>query len=361
MIIGITGTLGAGKGTVVEVLKERGFEHFSVRDFLTEEILRRGLEVSQGNMASIANDLRVKFGASYIVEELYLKAKRVDGDVVIESLRCPGEVEALKGRDGFVLWAVDADVESRYARIIDRKESCVDEKGFSFQKFMEREQAQMRNKDPAMQNLGVCIEMADVIFRNDWTVAELKGKVVRVLEQVKGGCERSGKDASTVVAPVRGKVSGYVRPSWDEYFMEICKTVAKRGTCDRGRAGCVIVKDRQILVTGYVGSPVGLPHCDEVGHQLEDTIHEDGVKRTHCIRTTHAEQNAICQAAKLGISINGSTLYCKMEPCPVCAKMIINSGIKRVVCEKRYQSGAQSLLEQAGVVVEVLIDEVEKY
>ncbi|MFH0808101.1 MAG: cytidine/deoxycytidylate deaminase family protein [archaeon] len=154
---------------------------------------------------------------------------------------------------------------------------------------------------------------------------------------------------------------GYIRPSWDEYFMEICRVVAKRATCDRGRTACVIVKDKHILVTGYVGSAKGLPHCDEVGHQMEDTIHEDGVKRGHCVRTSHAEQNAICQAAKLGISIDGSTVYCKLEPCPVCAKMIINCGIKRVVCEKRYQSGAQSLLEQAGVKVEVLIDEVEEY
>ncbi|MFH1238452.1 MAG: cytidine/deoxycytidylate deaminase family protein [archaeon] len=153
----------------------------------------------------------------------------------------------------------------------------------------------------------------------------------------------------------------HVRPTWDEYFMEITRAVARRATCDRGRAGCVIAKNKQILVTGYVGSPKGLPHCDDVGHLIEATVHSDGVTRNHCIRTTHAEQNAICQAAKLGIPIDGATLYCKMEPCPVCAKMIINSGITRVVCEKRYQSGAQSLLEQGGVKVEVLNNEVERY
>ncbi|NPE26432.1 DUF1653 domain-containing protein [Methanococcoides sp. SA1] len=186
MIIGITGTLGAGKGTVVEFLKERGFLHYSVRDFLMEEILRRGLEISQGNMASVANDLRAEFGSSYIVEELYRKAAEKGGDVVIESLRCPGEVEALKGKEGFVLWAVDADVETRYSRIVGRSSSAADEKKFSFQKFVEREQAQMGNKDSTMQNLGVCIEMADVVFRNDWTVAELKGKVEKVLDSVGG-------------------------------------------------------------------------------------------------------------------------------------------------------------------------------
>ncbi|MBS3087109.1 AAA family ATPase [Candidatus Pacearchaeota archaeon] len=350
MIIGITGTLGAGKGTVVEILKERGFSHFSVRDFLTEELKKRGMEVAQHNMALVANDLRAKFGASYIVEAMYKRAFEKGGNVVIESLRCPGEIEALRGKKDFVLWAVDADVENRYTRIIERKSSTQAEKNYSFQEFVEKEQFQMGNRDPTMQNLGACIEMADVVFRNDWTIQELKGKVEKILNQNFRKVESRNQ-----------KVEGYVRPTWDEYFMEICRAVAKRGTCDRGRSGCVIVRNKQILVSGYVGSPIGLPHCDEVGHQFEDTIHEDGVKRTHCIRTTHAEQNAICQAAKLGISIDGATLYCKMEPCPVCAKMIINSGILRVVCEKRYQSGAQSLLEEAGVSVEVLVNEIEKY
>ena len=99
------------------------------------------------------------------------------------------------------------------------------------------------------------------------------------------------------------------RPDWDDYFMEICRTVAKRATCDRGKSGCVIVRDRRILVTGYVGSPEGLPHCDEAGHKLKKMLHEDGSISQHCVSPVHAEQNAICQAAKHGISITGGTLY----------------------------------------------------
>jgi dCMP deaminase len=125
----------------------------------------------------------------------------------------------------------------------------------------------------------------------------------------------------------------------------------------------LISKDKQILVTGYVGSPKGISHCDEVGHQMKTVIHEDGTESKHCLRTTHAEQNAICQAAKLGIAIEGSTLYCKMTPCSTCAKMIINSGIKRIVCEKKYHAGAESeeLFKKAGVKFEVLKNVVEKY
>lgn len=155
----------------------------------------------------------------------------------------------------------------------------------------------------------------------------------------------------------------YVRPSWDEYFVEIAKTVAKRATCDRGRSGCVIARDRQILVTGYVGSPKGLPHCDEVGHQMKTMRHEDGHESQHCIRTAHAEQNAIVQAAKLGIAIDGGTVYCKMTPCAVCAKMIINAGIKRVVCEKRYHAGGESeeMFRQIGMELDFIDENVEKY
>ena len=155
----------------------------------------------------------------------------------------------------------------------------------------------------------------------------------------------------------------YVRPTWDEYFMEVCRAIAKRATCDRGRSGCVIARDNQLLVTGYVGAPRGLPHCDDVGHQFKKVQHEDGSISQHCVRTVHAEQNAICQAAKRGISIDGATLYCKMTPCRTCAMLIINCGIKRVIAEKRYHDSADSIemFKQAGVILEHLNDSVEEY
>jgi dCMP deaminase len=153
------------------------------------------------------------------------------------------------------------------------------------------------------------------------------------------------------------------RPSWDEYFMEVMNSVAKRATCDRGRSGCVIARNNQILVTGYVGAPKGLSHCDEAGHEIKKTTHEDGSVSEHCVRTTHAEQNAICQAAKLGVSIDGATMYCRMTPCYTCAKMLINAGIRRVVCEKRYQQAKESerVFKDAKVELVIINDEVEKY
>ncbi|MFH1789188.1 MAG: cytidine/deoxycytidylate deaminase family protein [Candidatus Altiarchaeota archaeon] len=153
------------------------------------------------------------------------------------------------------------------------------------------------------------------------------------------------------------------RPSWDEYFMKIVYTVAERATCDRGKNGCVIAKEKRILSTGYVGAPAGLAHCDEAGHQMKTVVHEDGSKSRHCVRTCHAEENAIVHAAKVGVSVDGATIYTKMTPCYNCAKMIINAGISRVVADKDYHSSAESkkLFDEAGVSLKIVNGEVEKY
>ena len=117
------------------------------------------------------------------------------------------------------------------------------------------------------------------------------------------------------------------------------------------------------MTTGYAGSPSGLPHCDEVGHDLRKVFDEEGHVSQHCVRTLHAEQNAIIQAAKFGIPLDGATLYCKMTPCRTCAMMIINAGIRRVICEKRYHAEKDTigLFKQSGVELTVMTEEVMKY
>ena len=153
------------------------------------------------------------------------------------------------------------------------------------------------------------------------------------------------------------------RPDWDRYFLDLCEAVSKRATCDRGKAGCVIVKDKRIMTTGYVGSPAGLPHCDEVGHDMRRLLNENGTVSQHCVRTLHAEQNAIIQAAKFGIPIKDSTLYCKMTPCRRCAMIIITSGIKRVVCEKHYHADKDTIemFKQANIELVVMNNKIEEY
>ncbi len=139
------------------------------------------------------------------------------------------------------------------------------------------------------------------------------------------------------------------RPSWDEYFMNIAKDVSARATCDRLHVGAVIVKDHVILSTGYNGAARGLPHCDEIGHEIVDG---------HCVRTVHAEANAILQAAKHGASIGGATLYVTNSPCYDCFKMIVNSGIVRVLYGSfymgRYEASEKvlELAKSAGVEIQ---------
>ncbi len=125
------------------------------------------------------------------------------------------------------------------------------------------------------------------------------------------------------------------RPDWNTYFMQITKVVSGRSTCLRRRVGAVIVKDRNILATGYNGQPKGVPHASEVGC-LRDKLNVPSGERHELCRGLHAEQNAIIQAAFHGVKIEGSDLYCTTKPCVICTKMIINAGIRRVFFEEFY-------------------------
>ncbi|MEM5811889.1 MAG: cytidine/deoxycytidylate deaminase family protein [Candidatus Aenigmatarchaeota archaeon] len=150
-----------------------------------------------------------------------------------------------------------------------------------------------------------------------------------------------------------------MRPSWDEYFMEIAKVVAKRSTCKRAAVGAVIVKDKRILTTGYAGAPKGMPHCLDVGCLIKSIVKENGKTEEHCLRTVHAEMNAIIQAALHGVSTDGATIYTTHFPCYNCAKVIINAGIKRIVADspnagKYVDEESLNLLKSAGIEVVVL-------
>ena len=139
------------------------------------------------------------------------------------------------------------------------------------------------------------------------------------------------------------------RPSWEEYFMDIAKLVAKRSTCLRRQVGAVIVKDKNILATGYNGTPSGITHCSETGCLREQLKIPSGERHELC-RGLHAEQNVIVQAAKHGINIDGSTLYCTNSPCIICSKMIINAGIKEIVYLEGYPDIlSKDILAESGI------------
>ena len=144
------------------------------------------------------------------------------------------------------------------------------------------------------------------------------------------------------------------RPNWDEYFMEMAELARKRSTCLRRGVGAVIVKDNRVIATGYNGVPKGIRHCEETGC-LRQQLNVPSGKMHELCRGLHAEQNAIIQAACMGSSIEGGTLYCTTQPCVISTKMIINAGIKRVVIKETYPDAlAQEMAAEAGLVIDVM-------
>ena len=182
MIIGITGTLGAGKGTVVEYLvNQKGFTHYSVRGFLRDEIIKRGLEVNRDTMVVVANDLRAAYGASYITDCLFEQAAVHGGNAVIESIRATGEIISLRKKGTFVLWAVDALPEVRYKRIAKRASET---DNISYATFLANEKREMTSSDPFKQNIAACMALADITLRNDSTVEELYVNIEKVYRDI---------------------------------------------------------------------------------------------------------------------------------------------------------------------------------
>ncbi|MFP4524601.1 MAG: deaminase [Candidatus Woesearchaeota archaeon] len=336
MIVGVTGYLAAGKDTVVEYLMEQGFKHLSLSDILREELKSRKKQVTRKNLQELGNDLRKRFGPGYLAQRALLTINDEE-DWVISSIGTPGEVEVLRKNPKFRLIFVDAPQKTRFRRMKARKR---EQDPTTFKEFKKHEAKEARGGGEHYRAFDETKRRADVVIINDKTLKELYKKVAKALYKFKTD-----------------------RPSWDDYFLGIMTAVRERGTCDRGKNGAVIVKDNRILTTGYVGSAVGMPHCDEVGHLMHRVVNDDGTTKQHCIRTVHAEQNALAQAARNGIPVEGGTVYTYMEPCFTCAKLLINAGIKRVVAAKAYHASklSRQFFKAAGVKLEVKDETVEKY
>lgn len=327
MIIGLTGKNGAGKGEVARFLTESGYEYHSLSDILREELAARGQTVTREVLIGIGNELRASYGAGVLAERT-LEKLSAEAHAVVDSIRNPFEVEALRRRRNFYLLEVDADPKIRFERAKARNREG---EAKTYEGFLEMESREAQTSDPTTQQLNRTGEMADAVVSNNGTVEELRDQVRQVIQALAASTER---------------------PDWDEYFMNIARVVALRGNCIKRKIGAVIVRDKRIISTGYNGTPRGVKNCNEGGCPRCNHFGASGAKLEECL-CSHAEENAIVQAAYHGASTKGGTIYCTYSPCLICTKMIINSGLVEVVFNKSYviEEVPMRLLREAGVVV----------
>lgn len=312
-VIGLTGFMGSGKGELVKLLQQRGYAYTSLSDAVREETTKRGLPHTRENLQQVGNDLRNQHGAGILGRKIREAVEREkDRRFVVDGIRNPGEWEELKKLPDFQMIGVTAGAETIIERIQKRNREGTPLTRDEILHKLNRERGV--GEPPEGQQVQRCLDHSDYLIVNEGSLEELNAKLTH-FERLTAGEDR---------------------PTFHEIFMEIAYTWAKRATCLRRKVGAVIAKDKQQLTAGYNGAPRGVPHCAEMGGCLRAKLGIPSGQRAEICRGTHAEQNAITQAAKFGISIEGSTLYCNTFPCVICAKMILNAGITTVVYDSDY-------------------------
>ncbi len=310
MIIGLTGTNGAGKTVACEVLKRKGFQHYSLSDVIREELAAANRPANRENLIAEGNRLRATFGSGELAHRICRKL-HPDRHYVIDSIRNPHEVRALREWGAFHLLCVAAPRKMRYERVRARGGHRMPA---SLEEFAEQEDRELDSEDPSRQQLRATWAGADETIDNSGTLEEFEGAVVMV---------------------VKGWMTSATRPGWDEYFMQIARIVAMRSNCMKRKVAAVVVKDRRIISTGYNGTPRGATNCNDGGCPRCNALADSGTSLGECL-CSHAEENSIVQAAYHGIGVKGATLYSTCSPCLICTKMVINAGIARVVYSAEY-------------------------
>lgn len=323
MLIGLTGTNASGKTTILNYLVKKGFEPYSLSDIIREELARLGMTPNRENLIEMGNKLRADKGAAVLAE--MIKKKLSGRNAVIDSIRNVSEIQSLRQLPNFFLIRVDAPPELRFQRAMVRNRP---ENVTNLAEFLTIEQKE-KSDDQNQQNISACQTLADFRIYNDGNLDQLYRQVDEVLDEIRRR----------------------VRPSWDEYFLKMAFLVAERSTCLRHHVGAIIVKDRHVLTTGYNGAARNIDDCTKLGC-LRNQLNIRSGERHEICRAIHAEQNAIIQAGVHGVAIDGGTLYCTHSPCIICAKMIVNAGLKRVVSCGEYPDNfnlVMELFQQAGV------------
>ena len=332
MIVGVTGYFCSGKDSFAEFAVRKGFKHISLSDIIRDEITRRKKEITIPRLTEVGNELRTTFGPQVLAQRALAKLPEY-GHAVVTSIRHSAEVAALRVRKDFVMIFIDAPLKVRYERSLLRERKG-DLK--TFEEFHAAELAQMKSKDSNSQQLLECKRLADIVVRNDGTLETFHGKIAEALKRV-----------FLEFSPPR--------PTWHEYFMAIARVAATRANCVKRHIGAVITVNRQIISTGYNGTPKGILNCDEGGCPRCISFADSGTKLDECL-CVHAEENAIVQAACNGIGVKGGTLYSTLCPCSYCAKSIINAGIAEVIYLDSFAMDdiTRKLFREGGVKVQSL-------
>ncbi len=336
MITGVTGFFCAGKDTMAELLHAKGFAHISLSDIIRQELAARRLEVTIPNLTAVGNELRREYGPGVLAQRA-LERMDFGRNWVVTSIRHPSEVAVLRRRIDFSLVFIDAPQRMRFARSVLRARSG-DPTTFKEFAAWEARQLDPHQGDPAAQAMAACRDLADQRMDNSGTIDDLRAKI------------------DALVA--RGLVEHFLpRPSWDEYFLMMAEVAATRGNCLRRRVGAVIVRNKQMLSTGYNGTPKGITNCCDGGCPRCAGTAASGASLDECL-CVHAEENAIVQAAADGVAIRGGTLYCTLSPCSYCAKSIINAGLVEVVYSGTYALSpvTAALFKEAGVKLRQLLN-----
>jgi len=332
MILGVTGFIGSGKDTLAKYLERKGFVHYSLSDEIREEAKKRGLELTRENLVKLGNEIREKEGDGALARRVKSRIERdKEKNYVITSIRTLGEINELRLLDNFFLIFIDAPPEERYKRVIKRNREDIPQ---SFEEFLKRESRELAGGE-GKQNLILCKSEADVILINDTTIEKFYGKIDELLRELE-------EDINLRRGNIRERLSK------EEYYLRIAEQVAERSTCLSVKIGAVIVRDDQIVSTGYVGAPRKTLSSLERGFCLRRKLRIPSGQRYELCRSVHAEQNAIINAARAGVSILNGTMYIfgkkiyKNEeklitayPCFICKKMIINAGLKEVVIRNK--------------------------
>lgn len=329
MIIGVAGRNGAGKGEFVQFLEARSFTALSLSDAIRAELNDRGLAETRERMIETGQEMRRKAGPGALAQGL-ARQLLPDRNYAIDSIRHPVEVEILRnharstGHVFHLVW-VEAKLETRFQRMLARGRQG---DPTTLEELKTLEGRERGSDDPNAQQLDAVEAEADFRLKNDTDLAAFQDQILHWV----------------------GQNLAFSRPGWDEYFMGIARVVASRSNCVKRKVAAVVTADKRIISTGYNGTPRGTTNCNEGGCPRCNSFAVGGTRLDECL-CSHAEENAITQAAYHGVSLKGGTIYTTFSPCLQCTKMIINAGLREVIFQTDYPLGevSLSLLQEAGI------------